>query len=137
MSADMKSPPGGDAEGANVAEHSASRSDRGHGSTAARALAKRRPGPLLAGTPAMFDPGPPAAWPWLSTDSEALARGEFVVQVLFGQLAPDELVDCCELFRLRWGTPALIAALRFGHRQAPLPDAARQLLAAYTAEAAA
>lgn len=82
------------------------------------------------------DPGPPAAWSWLSTDWPALARREFVFQVLFAELDADELVDCCELFRLRWGAAALIAALRFGHRQAPLPDAARQLLAAYMAGAA-
>jgi 8-oxo-dGTP pyrophosphatase MutT (NUDIX family) len=86
---------------------------------------------------ALLDPGPPAAWSWLSTDWPALARREFVFQVLFAELDADELVDCCELFRLRWGAAALIAALRFGHRQAPLPDAARQLLVAYTVEAAA
>jgi hypothetical protein len=73
---------------------------------------------------------------WLSTDSEALARQEFVVQVLFADLDDDELVDCCERFRFRWGTPALLAALQCAHRQAPLPDAARQLLAAYMAGAA-
>jgi hypothetical protein len=66
----------------------------------------------------------------------ALARREFVVQALFAELDADELVDCCELFRLRWGTTALIAALQCAHRQAPLPDAARQLLAGYMAGAA-
>jgi hypothetical protein len=112
MSADMKSPPGGDAEGAKVAEQNASRSDCGHRNSL------------------------PAPWSWLSTDRPELARQEFVFQVLFADLDDDELVDCCELFRLRWGTAALIAALQCAHRQAPLPDAARQLLAAYMAGAA-
>jgi hypothetical protein len=70
----------------------------------------------------------PAPWSWLSTDRPELARWEFVVQVLFADLDDDELVDCCERFRFRWGTPALLAALRVGHHQAPLPAPAARLL---------
>jgi hypothetical protein len=78
---------------------------------------------------ALLDPGPPAAWPWLSTDDVRWARRAFARLVVHDlSMTPAAFSDHAARFAQRWGAEELATALRHAHRLAPLPPAAAQLL---------
>jgi hypothetical protein len=94
--------------------------DREHDSGRRRRSPARRP---------LIDPGPPAAWLWLSTDDVRRARRAFArLVVLDPSTSPDAFDVHAARYAQRWGTDELTAALRHAHRLAPLPPAAAQLL---------
>lgn len=75
--------------------------------------------------PRVFDPGPPAAWPWLLDDRVA---EHFAREVVHAELAPADKRQRALLYADRWGTSALTDALRHAARLAPLDQAMSELL---------
>jgi hypothetical protein len=82
----------------------------------------------------LVDPGPPAAFPWLSTDDVRRARQAFArLVVLDESTAAEDFDDHAARFAQRWGSEELATALRYAHRLAPLPGPAARLLRDLTA----